>query len=67
MTIEDTTNAIAGVIPLVFVSGVAMKMTNSMFSNPANVEVKSRKKKKARQDNAYSRSNDVFKGGMSPF
>ncbi len=43
MTIEDTANAIAGTIPLIVVSGVAMKMTDSMFGGNKNRQTTKKK------------------------
>lgn len=69
MTIEDTTNQIAGTIPLVVVSGVAMKMTNSMFGN-SSMQSHTRSRKNGNHKNKrYNRRNNSasFFGGTSPF
>ena len=44
----SATDQIVGILPTVVVAGVATKMTQSMFSNPAAVS-RSKKKNKARK------------------
>ena len=66
MSFEDTTEQMVGILPVVVTAGVAMKMTDWLFSKEQQLQQKSvvGPKKKKKDVNVYSRS---YAGGFGNF